>query len=168
MRSRKVFLNTILGVVIAAGCAGEVTSPTLHSQADVASLSGLTLMNCNPLPVTTAQATIGKDGGTLTVGPHTFVVPEGALKKAVTITATTGGLAVNAVQFGPEGLQFARPALLTLSFANCGQWGQLKKAWLAYTDDLLNILESIEAEVNNSTKTVTGKVNHFSQYAVAY
>jgi hypothetical protein len=168
MRSRKVFLNTILGVVIAAGCAGEPTSPAAPLQADLGSMSGLTVMTCTPLPVTSAQADIGKEGGTLTVGPHTFVVPEGALKKTVTITATTGGIAANAVRFGPEGLQFARPARLTMSFSNCGQWGQVKKLWMAYTDDSLNVLEALETELNNSARTITGRINHFSQYAVAY
>jgi hypothetical protein len=73
---------------------------------------------------------------------------------------------VTSVPFSPEGLRFAKPAKLTLSYANCSPLLLLKR--VVYTDELLRILELIPSLDNLKTKTVTGDIRHFSRYAVAW
>ena len=143
----------------------------LSPQADlIGGLLGATgLVKCSALPYASSTATIGPAGGTISAGPHKLVIPPGALAQVTTITMTApSGLGVNAVKFQPEGLQFAVPAVLTMSYANCGVVGVLLPKHIAYTDDNLNILYYVLSLNNILSTGVTGKVNHFSDYVVAW
>jgi len=113
--------------------------------------------------------TIGPLGGTIKAGPHWLTVPPGAVLRptAITMTAPTGQ-GVNAVKFKPVGLQFLTPAALNMSYANCSLLGILLPKRIAYTDDNLNIISYLLSLDNLLAKRVTGKVNHFSEYAVAW
>jgi hypothetical protein len=169
MRRPRTFLNTILGVVVAAGCTGQASGPTgPDMEAALLSLDEVAILSCTPLPAASASAVIGKDGGVLQVGPHRLVIPPKALAKDVLITAEMPSESNNSIVFGPEGLQFKQAASLTMSFANCGAWGQLKALQIAYTDDLLEVKELIPSMADNRSKTITGWLEHFSRYAVAY
>ncbi|HEX4561976.1 MAG TPA: hypothetical protein VH113_09120, partial [Gemmatimonadales bacterium] len=135
MKATRIFLVAVLAFVV-ANCAdqgplgvtadqptsGAVSKVTTGPQKDLLGglLGGLGLLRCSPLPPATSTATIGPLGGTLKVGPHTLVVPAGALADNVTITGALASGSYNAVTFQPEGLQFARSASLTMSYANCG------------------------------------------------
>ncbi len=127
------------------------------------------LLKCSDLPYASSTKTIGAMGGSISAGPHTFVVPPGALSAptAITMTAPTG-MGVNAVRFQPEGLKFSRSAALTMSYANCNLLGKLLPKRIAYTDDNLNILYYLLSLDNLLQKRVTGKVDHFSDYVVAW
>jgi len=108
-------------------------------------------------------------GGTISAGPHTLVIPPGALTSptAITMTAPTG-LGVNAVKFQPAGLRFVTPAALTMSYANCSLLGKILPKRIAYTNDNLSIISYLLSLDNLLSKNVTGKVNHFSAYVVAW
>jgi len=171
---RPRFLNTILGVVIAAGCAGEPATP-LEPQTPHASLLGEVtgavaplLLKCSELPAASAAKSIGKDGGVVSVGPYTLVVPKGALKSQVTITAEVVSDKVNSVRFTPEGLQFATGATLTMGYANCSGAGMLLPKKIVYTTEGLKLLEVLNSLDLFSQKKVTTTINHFSRYAIAY
>jgi hypothetical protein len=169
MRRPRTFLNTILGVVIAAGCSNLPSQPEQQEprvQASVASWLGIA--NCPNPPKDNVSQKVGPAGGVVQVGPHTLVIPAGALSKDVTITAKTGGKNGNAIEFGPEGLRFDSYVRLTLDLSNCASWGLLRLPYVVYTSDLLAILEVEPSVLNNRAKTVTGYITHFSQYAVAY
>jgi len=127
------------------------------------------LLKCSSLPYASQTKTIGPLGGTISAGPHTLVIPPGALSSptAITMTAPTG-LGVNAVKFQPEGLRFTVPAALTMSYANCSLLGKLLPKRIAYTDDNLNIISYLLSLDNLLSKYVTGKVNHFSDYVIAW
>jgi len=129
-----------------------------------------TLLRCTPLPAAHAAKTIGPAGGTLTVGPHSLVIPPGALSYALTITADAPSDTVNSVQFQPQGLQFAagHPAQLTMSYANCSLAGQLLPKRIAYTTDLLSILELLLSVDNVQLQRVSAQIAHFSRYAIAW
>ena len=101
-------------------------------------------------------------------GNNWFSVPPGALRTSVAITAVTPSQAVNVVEFQPQGLQFQRPATLTMSYANCGLLGGLLPRHIAYTDDRLRILELLPALDNLFRQTATARIEHFSGYALAY
>ncbi len=170
MRRPKHFLNTILGVVIAAGCSNVPSQPT--QEPANASLSGfvngLVIGNCTNAPRFELSKPVGPEGGKLQMGPHTLDIPAGALSETVVITATSSGSKGNAVTFGPEGLRFKTFARLTLSTANCSGLGPFRLPFVVYTDDLLNILEREPSIPNLHAKRTTGLITHFSRYAIAY
>lgn len=131
-------------------------------------LSSVGLMTCDPMQPAYASARIGRDGGVINVGPHRLVVPPGALDRAVTITAYAPRSRYNRVEFGPHGLEFDRPAYLTMSYANCDLLGRLLPKKIAYVNDRLTILYLLQSVDNIFTKKVTGRVDHFSEYAIAW
>jgi hypothetical protein len=126
------------------------------------------LLSCSPLPTATATKTVGWAGGVMKIGPHSLVIPAGALSAPVTITATAPSGNVNRIQFKPEGLKFQRSAALTMSYANCSLLGLILPKHIAYTDDALNILSYLLSLDNLFAKQVTGQLNHFSNYAIAW
>jgi hypothetical protein len=126
------------------------------------------LLTCTPLPYDSVTQTVGPEGGTIQVGPHALVIPAGALDSAVTITAVAPSDTVNAVRFQPEGLHFDVKASLIMSYANCNTLGSLLPKQIAYTTDLLQIIDFIPSIDNLLTQTVTGDVRHFSEYALAW
>lgn len=173
--SRLVFLALLGGAAaLTLSCSADrsplgVVRDTRGNLGLVDSLvHGTGLLSCTPLPFDSATRTIGPDGGTIQVGPHTFTVPAGALDSAVSITAIAPSGVVNVVLFQPEGLQFLQPASLTLSYANCNTLGANLPLNIAHVDDSLQILDYLKATNNPPSQTVTGRVPHFSGYAVAW
>jgi hypothetical protein len=127
-----------------------------------------TLLSCEVLPLQQSAQVIGPDGGTITVGPHRLVVPRGALATDVPITAEITGDAASTVRFSPEGLQFQRPATLTLSYQHCPVVRSLLPKRIVYTTDDLRILELLRSIDFLWRKQVSAPIDHFSKYAVAY
>jgi hypothetical protein len=147
--------------------APELQTPNPSLIGDLLSATGL--LKCSDLPYDSATQTIGSSGGTLRVGPHTLTIPAGALASPVTITgAIVTGRKVNAVHFEPDGLRFARSASLTMSYANCNLLGKLVPKRIAYVNGGLDILYYLVSLDNLFAKKVTGRVDHFSDYAVAW
>ena len=171
--SRFVGMLLLCGLALVAGCSDR--SPTAPQPAQpsadlVGSLLGATgLLKCSDLPYASTTQTVGIGGGVINAGPHTLVIPQGALSQPTTITMTVPtGLGVNAVKFQPQGLQFQKPAALTMSYANCSLLGKLLPKRIAYTTDGLQILYYLLSLDNLFSKYVTGKVNHFSSYVIAW
>lgn len=131
---------------------------------------GSGLLACTPLRYAYAQKTIGPAGGVIDVGPHRLTIPAGSLTKSVLIKAEAPVGTVNSVKLLPEGLQFVKgkPAKLTMSYANCPLLGRLLPKRVAYTSDLLQILYYILSVDDLLAKRVTGTLEHFSRYAVAW
>jgi hypothetical protein len=129
-------------------------------------LSTLVLYKCPTDGFGSVSQQIGPGGGTIRVGPHSLVVPAGALTKAVTITATAPAGNYVKVDFEPEGLGFAKSAGLTLSYAHCNGLPPLLPK-VVYLNDLLQILEVLDALHDRGDKSVTAKIRHFSGYAIA-
>ncbi len=191
-RSRLTSLLLLAGLLAGTGCANDFTGPSteaavVEQPADTvespalllgslldgtlgtvtSTLNGTeSLLTCSSLPYRKASKTIGAAGGTITVGRHQLVVPRDALKHDVTITAEQMSGRVNSVRFSPEGLHFERPTQLTLSYENCLDLPLPKR--IAYTDEGMKILELLLSRDARSRRTVTGPVDHFSRYAVAY
>jgi hypothetical protein len=126
------------------------------------------LLKCAPLAYDSVTQTVGPDGGVIQVGVHSLSIPAGALDSAVTITAVAPTDTVRRVQFQPQGLVFNQPASLTMSYADCNLLGFILPKRIAYTDDLLVILEYLFSVDHFSTQTVTGRLQHFSDYALAW
>ena len=170
----------VLAVVLAAGVSctsddalgpSQPSTPTQMTADDQQSLlldgvKNLTLLSCSQQPYAVVTKVVGTAGGTIVVGTHQLVIPAGALARDYTIRAEQVPNRVNSVRFAPEGLRFAKPAKLTLSYSNCSPLLLLKR--VVYTDELLRILELNPSLDNLKTKTVTGDIRHFSRYAVAW
>jgi hypothetical protein len=178
MKRRRIAVAALLLGMVSVVISCSETSPVGPAQraaTDKDLLSPLTstlktigLLKCNPMPEYVVTQTIGPAGGTMQIGPHTFRVPAGALASDVTITADAPHDNVNRVVFSPEGLTFATPATLTMSYANCNLLGSLLPKHIAYVDDNLNILYYLLGSDNLFTQKVSGQVNHFSDYATAW
>jgi hypothetical protein len=175
--SRSVILTFIAAAaVVSTSCSdrGAPTAPAAPQQVSADLIGDLTstvqglLLQCTPMPAYHASAVIGPDGGTLVIGPHTFTVPRGALSTPVLISADAPQDNLNRVIFQPEGLTFRTPAALTMSYANCQGLGSLLPKRIAYTNDLLQILSFIKSIDNIFANKVTGQVNHFSEYVIAW
>ncbi len=152
------------------GCSEPPLGPAPAPQADLIGslLQATGLLGCTPMPTVTATQTVGPAGGVIRIGPHALSIPAGALAAPVTITATAPSDKVNRVQFQPEGLVFQRSATLTMSYANCNLLGKILPKRIAYTDDALSILSYLLSFDNLFAKDVTGRLNHFSNYAIAW
>ncbi|MFL5448662.1 MAG: hypothetical protein ACJ8AX_08940, partial [Gemmatimonadales bacterium] len=109
---------------------------------------------------------VGPKGGKVKVGSHSLEIPSGALSKDVTIVAEQVSDVTNSVRFSPEGVTFAQPATLTMSYDNCVSTAAQKS--IVYTTDQLGILEQLRSADKPQTKIVTSTIEHFSRYAVAY
>lgn len=173
----RVLSAILVAILLACTPAGGPTEPTvpaipllgglIEETVDGATglLSGV-LLSCRPLPSETVEQAVGPAGGVVRVGPHRLDIPRGALTRTVTIRAEMPSERVNSVKFSPEGLRFGKPATLTLSYANCASLLAPKR--IAYTNDLLVILELLASKDQPRSETVSARLDHFSRYAVAW
>ena len=143
------------------GLIGDLTDAVVVTVADVTDL-----LTCSPQQYAVTTKTIGPDGGVISVGPHSLVVPRNALPKNVTITAEQIRGSTNSVRFSPEGLRFEQPAALTMNYENCGFVLLRKK--IVFTSEKLKVLEVLRSLDLFRSKAVTAPIDHFSRYAVAY
>jgi hypothetical protein len=172
-------ISVILAVGVAFSCGTEkaptappppAVNPSLlgNTLGTVTGLVG-TLLKCSPQPFDTDSARIGRDGGILTMGNNALVIPPGALSSTIWIKGTALRDTVNSVRFSPEGLRFAKPAALVMSYSNCSLLGGLlTPKRIAYTTDNLRVLQWLPTYDNILSRTVTGRLDHFSRYAVGW
>jgi hypothetical protein len=154
------------------GLIGDLTGGLTNTVGDltntvVGTLGAVTdLLTCSPLPYDTESETIGPEGGFISVGRNSLFIPRGALTGRVRITAEQVRGTTNSVRFGPEGLQFEKPAVLTMNYDNCVLVLVQKK--IVYTDEQLKVLEVLRSLDLFRAKVVSAQIDHFSRYAVAY
>ena len=162
-------------LLVGVGCSSEESPASPSSDAPQAAiisstvgsvLNSVDLLTCRPLPYASGTATVGPEGGTVRVGKTTLVVPRGALTNQVTITAEQMHGSVNSIRFSPEGLRFARPAVLTMSYDNCLLALPTKR--IVYTTEGLRVLELLRTLDLRLSRTVSAPIDHFSRYAIAY
>jgi len=167
-----VLLVCALGLTLSCGDSaptGVTAAPKPQADLIGSLLQATGLLKCSDLPYDSTTQVIGPAGGTLSVGPQSLFIPAGALTEPTTITMVQPtGDKVNAVRFQPEGLQFNKPASLTMSYANCNLLGSLAPKHIAYVDANLSILYYLLSIDNLFSRKVTGQVNHFSEYAMAW
>jgi hypothetical protein len=172
MKATRLSLAVLLGgaLLVVLSCADP--SPTAPAGPQAGLFDGLLqptgLLDCSPLAYDSVTQTVGPEGGTLFVGPHRLTVPAGALDTAVTITGIVRSETVNRIHFEPEGLVFNQAAYLRMSYANCSLLGSFLPKRIAYVTPDLLILEYLSSLDIFWTQTVRGKVEHFSDYALAW
>jgi len=124
--------------------------------------------SCSTVIVGLIKQTVGPAGGVIALGPARLTIPPGALKAPVTIQAQIpAGYAGNYIQFKPDKTVFLQPASLTISYSNCSLVNvtQLK---VAQVSDVLQIIQYVPSTNDLDGHTVTGQLQHFSNYAVAW
>lgn len=180
MKRSPRFSLLLLASVLGAGlsCSSDRIPTEAVATSEEPSLSGgllgtgigKGLLYCSPLPYASTTQWVGTGGGTITVGPHTLTIPAGALSQGVMITAEAPSDSVRSVRLLPEGLTFApgNPARLTLSYTNCSLLGSLAPKRIAYTTDLLELLQLLPSIDDLLRKRVTAPLEHFSRYAVSW
>lgn len=148
--------------------AAAPTDTTTVAPSDTTGTSSeVNLLACEPQHYAADMRVIGPAGGEVRVGNHKLTIPPSALSTDVSIVMEQVEGRVNSVRLSPEGLQFAVPAILSLSYKNCptATWHYKR---IVYTDELLSILEIMPSLDFNRASQVKGLINHFSRYAVAY
>ena len=125
------------------------------------------LLRCEPKPYDGDAQIIGPNGGTLNVGEHELIIPQGALDHEELLTAEAPTSSMVDVEFGPEGLQFLKPAQLTLSYKGCVRptIAQFLIAYLGRGNQILELLPSTDKKLDDE---VDAEVDHFSRYAIAW
>ena len=151
-------LNGVGGLV---GGVVDLTGGVLRGVLDITGL-----LTCQEQRYEATTQTVGSKGGTIRVGKHTLTIPKGALRKNVKIKAEQLRGPTNSVRFSPEGLQFEKPATLSLDYKNC-QDVKTPKA-VVYTTEELKVLEVLRSLDLLKKRTIEAPIDHFSRYAVAY
>ena len=171
-------IRPLLAIVVSLGfgvsCTAGDLAPTESqlgpeiSNVSVVSItpSPLALLTCDRQRYVSATKVIGPQGGRIKFGTHSLNIPAGALSRDVTIVAEQVTGSTNSVRFSPEGLTFAQPAELTMSYGDCTSVAAPKS--IVYTTEQLEIVQQLKSTDKAQSKTVVSPVNHFSRYAVAY
>src|SRR6476646_790734 len=132
--------------------------------------------------VRSVSATIGYNGGTLTIPGSDFTItfPYGALSSPTSITITSDASGYVSYDMQPHGLRFAKPVIVTQRLKNTSVYGTplALNSFCAYfsTDllDLSGILKALEIETTTifsgsagQAEVETWQLNHFSRYMLA-
>jgi len=139
---------------------------------------GDSLAVCRPLPYDSVTQTIGPAGGEIEVGRNWLIVPRGALRAPVSITAVAPSDTVALIRFQPEGLRFQATALLVATYDNCRVPKSVTPR-IALVTNLFSVVEFLapgdsllpprfEKGHKGGHRRVVGQLHHFSNYAVAW
>jgi len=163
----------------AAACGDSPTAPTTVVLTTPVVLSAVTRETSLETDVT-ASATIGKEGGALTIPGTglTITVPAGAVAQPVTFTAIARRGSLLAYEFFPAGMTFAVPLKVSqdLDFTSWEHQGDQTDVFGGYFDSEKSLNDlSAEAAVREvppstidvPTCIVTFEVHHFSGYIIA-
>jgi hypothetical protein len=124
------------------------------------------LYTCETPDCGSVTKVIGPAGGEINLGPHSLKVPAESLDRDVAITAAVAAGQHVRIELQPHGLQFAKPASLTLNYEHCSSRPP-KARYVAYVDDLGNVLELLDVNSHRSGRDVETRLKHFSGYAIA-
>jgi hypothetical protein len=179
MRLHRIWpqLSILVALIVGVSCTSGDLGPTEASMApstqiigkrggSIDTLYSANLLLCSEQRYVKTTRLVGPQGDRIKVGSHVLTIPAGALSQDVTIVAEQITGSVNSVRFSPEGLTFAAPAQLEMSYSNCQRVAPPKK--VVYTDERLNLLELLKSDDKTQAQTVVSPIEHFSRYAVAY
>lgn len=129
------------------------------------------------MPAFFVEAVIGAEGGSLGVPGYTLTVPRGAVQQPTHFTfesVASGSVEVRltatsldsriANDVGSVG--FRVPVLLSFSYEPSGGMPRWARMVVAYVRDD-GSLERVPSTINPPMRLITGRLGHFSQYALA-
>lgn len=112
---------------------------------------------------------IGKEGGTLRIGPHHLVIPPEAVEEEVRFTGTLlvgKVLKLDLRANDEETFKFRMPALLTLNYAHCEQPKDPSQLRIYKMDAKGTIIEDMGGDVNQKDRHVTARLSGLSLYTM--
>jgi hypothetical protein len=143
-----------------------------------------------PTTTTTAApstATIGAAGGTVSWGQATLEIPPGALQADTEVSLAesdnSDGCVGSAYDVQPNGLQLAKPAVLTIDYAadDLPEGAEADSVAIASLDEhyepaadnstaalLTSMPYYVETDVNANDTTASAQLAHFSRYGLKY
>ncbi|MDB4912167.1 MAG: hypothetical protein JWO39_2990 [Gemmatimonadetes bacterium] len=175
MRTPSRFALSLLCGAIAmslANCSAD--APTSASSAPTFSLSRVgarhDLLSCpGGDNGAVSRATIGPNGGRLSLGGFVMVVPKGAVLDTTTFVMRVPEAKVLTVKIRARDEQhyvFAKPVTITLDYSRCRNLPADPTAW--YVDESTNAeLEQMPGFNNASDSSFTLQTGHLSGYALA-
>jgi hypothetical protein len=165
---------------LALACSKESATPTglspvdkvLASRSDEGLIRGngqagamASAMACATHVNVANSGVFGPAGGTLTFGTSRLIIPPGALRDTVTISATVPDGDASRVEFQPHGLEFFKAAGLQLDVTGCAVSDVPDVVYLSETGE---IVERIPAVYDPRWHTIAASIWHFSGYAIAF
>jgi hypothetical protein len=165
----------------AGGNDGDERDDEDEEEEDEEDQDGDSLVTCRPLPYDSVTQTIGPAGGVLVVGRNWLVVPRGALRDTVTITAVAPSDTVAWVRLQPQGLRFQTTAFLVATYDNC-RVPRKATPRIALVTDSLDVIGYLVSRAFSARdvrlekghhgykgrRRIVGELPHFSNYAVAW
>jgi hypothetical protein len=132
-----------------------------------------TLLQCERSNAVSTRGIIGPKGGSISLDGHRLVVPPGAVHRHVRFTMSVPASREVIVDVSADGrshFTFARPAILTISYARCsGQPLEPAKlrVWFVH-EQSHRFLQEMSADADENAHTLSFAIRHLSTYAVAY
>lgn len=193
-RLQKLFLVPVLAAAVIAGC--EVSdrspsqlptspsgSPALAELLDTSSASYTLVQDGLALDVAeSVSATIGPDGGQLTLLGHTLAVPHGAVLEPtqftltvlptgyveVDLTATVGTLLDGVQDVGSQG--FRKPVSLSLTYSRATNVPDPSRLLIVHAKGAAGYdeLVPVPSRVDTKKEVVKAELEHFSRYMLAH
>ena len=132
-------------------------------------------LRCEPKPEVSVTKKIGRKGGDIHVGPHTFSVPAGALDSDVVITAFAPTSSRAELKFAPHGLQFSKPVEMSISYKGCvvPENAELGVSYIDHPGQSYSGWKGMAAKKqpahdDKTTTAVSALTDHFSGYVVSW
>ncbi|HET7583456.1 MAG TPA: hypothetical protein VFK13_01025 [Gemmatimonadaceae bacterium] len=163
-----------------AGCDEPTATRSMTDESPTSVLSEVTatvltapsLLVCPSTTAQSASATIGPNGGILSVGGNVVVIPRGAVPTDTKFTITVPASQHLEVDISAEGFDtfnFAVPALIALDYGRCADSAIPSKSLAAWyidrsTKSLLQLMGSFDDRLTRHVIFATG---HLSGYAIA-
>ena len=125
------------------------------------------VLRCEPQQRATASKVIGPKGGSINFGPHSLVVPAGALDTNTTITATAPSNPAVNVEFAPHGLQFRRPVEMVIDYKQCIV-PETDELGVTYVLNGWYAVEKMPSMDVRKDKKISALTDHFSGFIVPW
>ena len=151
----------------AQAASGKAAADRLRGQGAADNPRNANSATCTDRKPVYSAGVFGPSGGTLIFGNSRLIIPGGALRDTVTISATIADPTSSRVEFRPSGLKFETPAGLLLDTEGCAfSAGDVPSVVYLSEDGL--VLETIDAVWDPRWKTFAAAIRHFSGYAIAF
>lgn len=125
------------------------------------------VLRCEPQKRESDTEIIGPKGGTLSMGPHRLVIPEGALDHDVVITGTAPSNPAVNLEFAPHGLQFKKPVEMVIDYKQCIVPDD-QELGVTYMGPGWRAIEQMPSSDKRSVSRISALTDHFSGFVVTW
>ena len=127
------------------------------------------LLRCPPVRAAAAEATVDSAGDSITVRGHTFTLKPGSVTEVMGFRVTDRADGYVGVEIEPDSTEFAVPAVLTLSYARCGDaaagFRHLKVVEVGKGDTVI-VDSTLIGEWHRKDSKIKVQIKHLSGYLI--